>query len=413
MKNDGERTSRSIIVLCVLAALCEGIDLQAAGVAAGGIAAEFKPTAEQLGRFFSASTLGLFIGALIGGRLADRIGRRRVLISSIALFGLFSLLTALAADMTQLTWARLLTGLGLGGSFPILITMVAESSAPRRRSANVALAYAGTPFGGGLISLVTMLIAPSQWREVFIIGGVLPLLLAPLMMKKLGESPEFVRLGGHVPGQPVSGAAGAGRFGAIFAEGRAVRTLFLWGSFFLGLLTLYLLLNWLPTLMVENGLSKSQAAAVQIAFNVGGALAALLIGNLLEGRFRNASVVITFVAIPIMLLVLARTGPVFVTSVIVVTLLGCAVLAAQAFLYAAAPATYPTMIRGVGVGAAIAMGRIGSIVGPSLGGWLKAAGHNSSRLLMDLIPIAVLGSLAALYLAWHMRQKAETPARVE
>jgi AAHS family 3-hydroxyphenylpropionic acid transporter len=393
------------IFLCVLAALCEGIDLQAAGLVAAGVRPEFHPTSEQLGRFFSASTMGLFIGALIGGRVADRIGRRLVLIVSIALFGLFSLLTAFASDMGTLTLWRLLTGLGLGGSFPILITMVAESSVPRRRSANVALAYAGTPFGGGLISFVAMLLPPSQWRTIFVIGGVVPLLLAPIMMAKLRESPEFARLGAAPATVGETPKVAAGSFLAIFDEGRGGRTILLWVSFFLGLLTLYLLLNWLPTLMVENGLTGTQAAAVQIAFNIGGALAALLIGNLLEGGYRNVSVLITFIAIPFLLLALAKTGAVFLTSILVVTALGCAVLAAQAFLYAAAPACYPTLIRGVGVGAAIAMGRIGSIVGPSLGGWLKAAGHGSSRLLMDLMPIVVLGSLTALILAWNMRRR--------
>ena len=401
---DQASKARTIIFLCVLAALCEGIDLQAAGLVAAGIRPEFHPTPDQLGRFFSASTMGLFLGALIGGRIADRIGRRLVLIVSIALFGLFSLLTASATGMGTLTLWRLLTGLGLGGSFPILITMVAESSAPQRRSANVALAYAGTPLGGGLISVVAMLLPPSQWRTIFIIGGIVPLLLAPIMMAKLGESPEFARLGANAPA-PETTKVAAGSFLAILGEGRAGRTLLLWVSFFLGLLTLYLLLNWLPTLMVDNGLTGTQASAVQIAFNVGGALAALLIGNLLEGRYRNVSILITFIAVPFLLLALANTGAVFLTSVLVVTALGCAVLAVQAFLYATAPACYPTLIRGVGVGAAIAMGRIGSIVGPTLGGWLKAAGHGPSRLLIDLIPIAVLGSLAALVLAWKMRRR--------
>src|ERR1700719_2092324 len=108
----------STIIFCVCVALCEGIDLQAAGVSAAGIGAEFKPTANQFGTFFSASTLGLFFGALIGGRLADSIGRKKVLIASIGVFGLFSLLTALATDVRSITWVRALTGLGLGGALP-------------------------------------------------------------------------------------------------------------------------------------------------------------------------------------------------------------------------------------------------------------------------------------------------------
>jgi AAHS family 3-hydroxyphenylpropionic acid transporter len=104
---------RSVTILfCVLAALCEGIDLQAAGVAAAGIGAELKPSPDQFGTFFSASTFGLFFGALIGGRLADSIGRKKVMVASIGLFGLFSLLTSFASDIQSLIWARALTGQG-------------------------------------------------------------------------------------------------------------------------------------------------------------------------------------------------------------------------------------------------------------------------------------------------------------
>jgi MFS transporter, AAHS family, 3-hydroxyphenylpropionic acid transporter len=399
---------RATIIFCLLAALCEGIDLQAAGVAAAGIASQFKPLPDQLGNFFSASTFGLFFGALIGGRLADNIGRKTVLVSSIALFGLFSLLTSAAWDMSSLAWARLLTGLGLGGALPNLIALVTENSREHRHSANVALVYSATPFGGAIASLLSMLLAASHWRWIFIVGGVVPLLLAPVMAYWLPESGEFRRL--QLASSRTSTAASAallpsmpkrGSFAAIFADGRALPTIWLWLTFFLELLMLYLLLNWLPTLLVGDGLTRTQAAGAQIGFNVGGALAALGIGYLLEGKLRNRSIILTFIALPILLVVLAKSPPQVAVLTLVVFVLGCAVLAAQAFLYAMAPAPYPTAIRGVGVGTAVAVGRIGAIVGPKLGGLLKAAGHGYSRLLMDLLPIVILGSVCALLLAWY------------
>lgn len=402
------------IICCLLAVFCEGIDLQAAGVAAGGIIPEFKPSPGQLGDFFSASTLGLFLGALIGGRLSDSLGRKRVVVTSIAVFGLFSLLTALAWDMQSLFWARLLTGLGLGGALPNLIALVNESSAPRRRSANVALAYSGAPFGGALASLISMAIEPAHWRWIFIAGGVAPLIIAPIMRAKLRESPAFERMHGELA---VAGSAGGraagnprpGSFVAIFAAGRSTPTLLLWVSFFLGLLMLYLLLSWLPTLLVGNGMTKPQAAAAQIAFNVGGGLAALLMGQVLEGRLRGAGVLATFVALPVLILLLSKAPPQVGLTVLIVFGLGCAVLAAQAFLYATAPMCYPTSIRGVGVGVAVAFGRIGSIAGPKLAGLLKAAGHSYSQLLTDLLPIAVLGSVTAIALAWYTHRTTAMP----
>jgi AAHS family 3-hydroxyphenylpropionic acid transporter len=396
-------TVRTTIILCVLVALCEGIDLQAAGVAASGIAAEFKPTPDQFGTFFSASTFGLFFGALLGGRLADSIGRKKVLVVSVALFGIFSLLTPLAQSIGGLTWARLLTGLGLGGALPMLLALVSET-ARTRPSASVAMVYAGAPFGGAIVSLMSLVLASYQWRWIFIVGGLLPLLLTPVIVFGLRESSAFEQATTQA-GFDTAPMPKRGSFIAIFADGRALRTGLLWLSFFLGLLLLYLLLNWLPILMVSNGLTRPQAAGAQIGFNIGGACAALLIGHLMEGRFRNVGILTTFITLPILVVALAKAPADATIITVVVFALGCSVVAAQAFLYAMAPAPYPITIRGVGVGAAVAVGRIGSIVGPKLGGALKAAGHGPSQLLLDLLPIVLAGSCAALLLAWFARKQ--------
>lgn len=407
---------RATLTLCSLAALCEGIDLQAAGVAAAGLAAIFRPSPAELGLFFSGSTLGLFAGALLGGRLADSIGRKRVLVASVLLFGLFSLLTPFASNINSLIGMRVLTGLGLGGALPNLIALVSESVSEDHRSASVAAVYSATPFGGAVVSLISLAIGPDHWQWIFIIGGIAPLMLAPVMVKMLPESPAFLQMratlrsGSAVPGSVAM--VRPGNFRALFTEGRAICTVLLWTSFFFGLLTLYLLLNWLPTLLQSAGFSKAQAAGAQIGFNLGGALAAVLAGQLFEGRTRRPAVIAVLAALPLFLYLLATVPTHFFALLSIVFLLGCAVLAAQAFFYAMAPANYPTSIRGVGVGTAIAMGRLGSIAGPLLGGLLTASGQNSSQLLLSLLPIAIVGSLLAVLLAWRMPRTAvsEMPA---
>jgi AAHS family 3-hydroxyphenylpropionic acid transporter len=398
------QAARTTIVFCVLAALCEGFDLQAAGVAVAGISPEFRPGPEKLGTFFSASTVGLFIGALVGGRLADSIGRKTVMVASIGVFGLFSLLTAFAGSMPELNWARLLTGLGLGGALPNLVTLVSESARPNRHSASIALVYSGNPFGGTIASIVSLVISPTHWRWIFIVGGVAPLLLVPVMALVLPESAAFRRVHGESRSiaEDVVSMPRRGSFSAILSEGRAPRTLLLWVSFFLGLLSLYLLINWLPTLLMSDGLTHSQAAGAQIGFNIGGGLAALLIGHLLEGNLRRGSVTVTFIAVPLLMAALAKCPPQPALMISVVFLLGCAIVAAQAFLYAMAPPSYPTSIRGVGVGAAVAAGRIGSIVGPKLGGALRAAGHGGAQLFLDILPLVIVGSICGLLLARYM-----------
>ncbi|MBV8854305.1 MAG: MFS transporter [Sinobacteraceae bacterium] len=398
------RTATPIIVGCLLVALCEGFDLQAAGVAAGGIAKEFGPTPDQLGTFFSASTLGLFAGALVGGRLSDSFGRVRVLLLSVILFGAFSVFTATAQNVAALSWGRLLTGAGLGGAFPNILALVNETSSPGRRNANVALAYGGMPFGGAVASLLAMLITPGEWRLIFLCGGVAPLLLAPLLwwaLRAANPAGPEARLGVSLQQPGAVSAAAPGSFLEIFAHGRALPTVLLWVSSFVELLTLYLLLSWLPTLLMGSGFSNHQAAGVQIMLNLGAAGATWLLGQSLDGRGRNAGITAAFVSGPVFVLLLSM--PLAGLSLVVFSALGlgASVVSAQGFIYATAPRCYPRMIRGMGVGAVIAMGRLGSIVGPKLGGALKAAGHSASQLLLDILPLLVVGSVTALLLAWR------------
>ena len=386
------------------------MDLQGAGVAAAGILGEFKPDVNQFGTFFSGSTFGMFFGAVIGGRLADSIGRKKVLVVSITLFGLFSLLTAFATDVHTLIWARALTGLGLGGALPMILALVTESTPGHRQSATLAMMYAAMPLGGAAISLLSLMIPASYWRVIFIVGGVFPLLLAPLMALGLPESAAFQRARQAAAASTVTLRAGS--FMALLADGRMRRTLLLWISFLLELMLMYLLLNWLPTLLVNDGFTRVQAGGAQIGFNLGGVLAAVAIGYLLGGRLRNIAVIVTFVVLPVLFVSLAKSPPEFFLVASVLFVLGCAFAAAQAFLYAMAPVAYPTRIRGMGVGAAVAFGRIGSIAGPKLGGILKSAGHGPSQLLMDLLPLAIVGSLCALWLALEIeRRRGDAPAQ--
>jgi AAHS family 3-hydroxyphenylpropionic acid transporter len=385
------------VFLCFLATFCEGIDLQAAGLAAAGIRSEYHPDLQMLPYFFSASTLGLFVGALIGGRLADSMGRKRVLVVAVAVFGVFSLATILAGSIDTLTLARFLTGLGLGGALPNVLSIGSENAPANRRSAYVTMIYAGMPLGGAFASVISLLTSAAQWRLIFIAGGIVPLLVAPAIKLWLPESLAFSRLKALASQSPI---ARGGLF-AFIEEGRLGRTLLLWVSFFLALLTLYLLLNWLPTLLAGSGLSKSAVAIGMIGFNLGGGVAALYVGLHLETQLRHWGVLLVFVGLPLLLLWLA-SAPQGVSLILAVVFgLGAAVVAAQAILYAFAPLCYPTRARGTGVGFAVAMGRIGSIVGPLLGGQLVKAGGSNSQVLSGLLPIVIVGSVCAIVLAWR------------
>jgi MFS transporter, AAHS family, 3-hydroxyphenylpropionic acid transporter len=185
------------VLLCFLASLCEGFDIQAAGVCASGIATEFAPSSRLLGFVFSASTLGLLIGAFIGGGVADFLGRKTVLIACIASFGIASLLTAVAPDMTWLAYARFATGLGLGGALPSIMALGAEAGEDTSRRSAVAILYSGAPVGAALASLISLLVDAAHWRWIFIVGGIMPLILAPLLAALLAESPLFRAVASH------------------------------------------------------------------------------------------------------------------------------------------------------------------------------------------------------------------------
>ena len=175
-------THRFLGGLCFLSALCEGFDVQAAGVAATGIARELHCTPADLGLFFSATGIGLLIGSVVGGTIADRRGRKLVLVASISVFGAFSLLTAIMPNLSLLVGARFLTGLGLGGAMPNLIAMAVETSAPGVRNRSVGIAYVGMPIGGSLASVLAFFIPSEAWRELFWVGGLAPLLIVPALM---------------------------------------------------------------------------------------------------------------------------------------------------------------------------------------------------------------------------------------
>ena len=392
--------ARRTLLFCFLVALCEGLDLQAAGVAAGGLSREFMPTAGQKGLFFSASTFGLSIGAVIGGWLADRIGRKKVLIAAIGAFGLFSLLTIFAWDMQSLTIARLLTGLGLGGALPNLVAVAAETSVGANRNASIATMYIGMPLGGAVASLIILVTAAANWRSVFVSGGIAPLVIVPFMAAFMPEPPGalIARRSRGVSTPPVSALR------ELFGRERIAGTLLLWMSFFLALLILYLLLNWLPTLLEGRGMSRGQAAGAQIGFNLGGAACALLVGTLLDTQLRRVSIVATFVTLTLALLALGK-GPAQSGFVISSTLLlGGSVLAAQTILYAVAAESHSAANRGTGVGAAVAVGRVGSIAGPLVAALLIGTGRTPSQVLTGILPVVIACAIGVTILGWRAKR---------
>ncbi|WP_186050881.1 3-(3-hydroxy-phenyl)propionate transporter MhpT [Burkholderia gladioli] len=379
------------LALCFAIALLEGLDLQSVGVAAPRMAREFGLSVSQMGIAFSAGTFGLLPGAMLGGRLADRIGRKRVLIASVALFGLLSIATAQSSSFAMLVVVRVLTGIGLGGAMPNLIALSSEAVPPRSRSSAVAAMYCGIPFGGVIASLIGVLLAgDTEWRHIFYVGGAGPLLLVPVLVVLLPESRAYLDVAG-------TRAARASVAHTLFGGGRGSATLALWISYFCTLIVLYFLLNWLPSLMAARGLDRAHVGLVQVAFNVGGGLGALGIGAALD-RMRASRVVGGMYAGIVLSLAALAAAPGFASLAAAAFAAGMFVIGGQSVLYALAAIYYPTAMRGTGVGAAVAVGRLGSVVGPLAAATLLAAGRSAPIVIGASIPVTLVAAVAALLL---------------
>ncbi|ABO56829.1 3-(3-hydroxy-phenyl)propionate transporter MhpT [Burkholderia vietnamiensis] len=377
--------------LCFAIALLEGLDLQSVGVAAPRMAHEFGLSVSQMGLAFSAGTFGLLPGAMLGGWLADRIGRKQVLIASVCLFGLLSIATAQVSGFAMLVAVRALTGLGLGGAMPNLIALSSESVEPRSRSSAVAVMYCGIPFGGVIASLIGVLLAgDAEWRHIFYVGGVGPLLLAPVLIALLPESRAFLDVSASGAARPTVGHT-------LFGGARTGTTLALWLSYFCTLIVLYFLLNWLPSLMAAKGLARSQAGIVQIFFNIGSGLGVLGIGMSMD-RLRPSRVVGGMYAGIVLSLAALAIAPGLLWLSVAAFAAGMFVVGGQSVLYALAAIYYPTAMRGTGVGSAVAVGRLGSVVGPLAAAQLLAMGRSASVVIGASIPVTLVAAIAALVL---------------
>ena len=385
------------IGLCFLVALMEGLDLQAAGIAAQGMAAAFELDKLHMSWVFSAGIFGLLPGAFAGGWLADRIGRKRVLMASVGLFGVFSLATALAWDFNSLLVARCLTGVGLGAALPNLIALTSEVAGPRLRGTAVSLMYCGVPLGASLAALIGIADLAGGWQVVFYVGGVVPLLIVPLLGLYLPESQQFRNVQGEAPIGVVQG---------LFREGAALPTTLIWVSYFFTLMVVYILINWLPSLVIGQGFTGRQASWVMLALQIGAAAGTLFLGWVMDRLPAWALSALIYVGILVSLtaLGLASHLPGMLAAGFIA---GFFATGGQCVLYALAPHFYRPSIRATGVGSAVAIGRLGAMSGPLVAGKMLALGTGTAGVMLASAPGIVIAAVAMFYLS--VRRNAASP----
>ncbi len=421
-----------LIIWSFFIVLIDGYDIAAIAFAAPSLAKEWALKPGSLGPVFSASLIGILFGSGIFGWVGDRYGRKAALVWSNLVFGVFTLAAAYSTNLDQMFWLRLLAGLGIGGVIPNVVAINAES-APRKLRATLAIIAVGcVPLGGAIPGFVTAVFVPQYgWQILFLIGGIVPIVIAIAAMVGLPESIKFMAL--HEgqrrkmestikairPDYPVPANA---KFviedekqfpgfnpGYLFSDGLALITPLLWLLFALNLMGYFFLISWTPTLMTAAKLPPATAALAGAMLQVGGTVGALSLCWWLQ-KHRFLAVAIMFViAVP----VVGSIGFAGLTSKAVLLtatfFAGFFVLGIQSGINVIGALIYPTSLRANGSGWELGIGRIGSIVGPIVGGLL--IGLSVDKLYMWSALPFVAG--AVICFAIHRLNTARLAARPE
>lgn len=404
-----------VVALCALLLIVDGYDVFVAGTVLPTLIAEWGLTKPQAGALQAWALFGMMFGALIFGPLADRIGRKKGITISFVLFTLSTLLTGFASTPDQFKVFRFIAGLGCGGLMPNAVALMNEYAPKRLRGTMVALMFSGYSVGGMVAAGLGIGLIPHYgWQPMFFIAAV-PLLLLPFILWKLPESLGFlIRQGQQEKARRIyakidpdavlsegdtltftetKGASAS--VAELFRHQRSLRTFMLWVSFFCCLLLVYLLSSWLPKVLQEAGYAEKASLLSLFSLNFGGMVGAIA-GGWLGDRFGLPRVVVTFFAAAAVSIALIGYNPPAGILFLLVFVAGATTIGTQILLYASVAQLYNLSVRSTGLGWASGVGRIGAIVGPTLGGVLLA---QQLPLQQNFLIFAVPAAVSALAMA--------------
>ena len=417
-----------LLVLCFLIVATDGMDVAIMGFLAPGITKEWGISRAAFGAVMSAAPIGLAIGALLVGPLSDRYGRKKLLMAAVAWFGVCTLISSTSHDVVTLSALRFLTGLGLGAAMPNATTLLSEYVPERSRSSLLAIMFTGFNLGSALIGFIAAALLPAfGWRAVLVAGGAIPLLCLPLYLWLVPESARFL-VARNFPAERVARTL-AKVCGGNFADGQRFTvvepavssttpvkvllsatyrktTLSLWGTYFMGLLVIYLLSGWLPTLIKDAGRPIDKAANITALFQLGGTVGALVVGFMMDRWAPSKVIAVAYVCGALFILLLASGSVQSGMFASYVLLAGFCMSGAQTGMNAFAPSCYPTVVRATGVSWMLGVGRFGSILGSFAGGVLLSLGWGFASVIAILAIPATLAACIIIFIQLGRRPAA-------
>ena len=428
-----------IFVLCGLCLIMDGFDVQAIGYVAPALTQQWKIAPAVLGTVLSAALYGILFGSILLSMVADKIGRRPVLVGACLIFAVISILTGLAQSVTQMFVLRFLGGVAMGSIMPNAMALVGEYASRRTRVPLMIVVGNGFTAGAAVGGFVAFWLVPRfGWRSVFFFGGAVPLVIGLSMLFLLPESLQFLALHGKdrhklakwIKRIEPSAPAGADtqyvvrevkRKGApmikLFRQGLALRTILLWTIYFMNLLNLYFLSSWLPTvatpLVKAAGISGAYALLLATALQIGGVAGSLLLGVLVP-RFGFVTVLATFFVTAALCIANIGLPGISVASLFgIVFVAGIGVVGGQSAINALAATLYPTELRSTGVGSGLGIGRIGSIVGPTVAGILLGLHWTPRQLFLAAAVPAMIAAVGMVGMRGIIRAHSRSEAADE
>jgi AAHS family 4-hydroxybenzoate transporter-like MFS transporter len=408
-----------VAALCTLIQICDGYDINSIAWAVPSLKDIWHLAPPAFTTAFLWSSVGILVGALSAGPIGDRVGRKPLLLASLTIFGLASLLSAYAGSLGVLTILRFFTGIGIGGAFPGAATLTGDYAPHRRRALMIMASFTGAPVGGFVGGQIVAALLPHfGWPMIFVLGGVFPLLLVPVLAIWLPESPRFLarkasltaRQGALLQRLDITHSpesthpldiAQSNPVRMLFGEGYALQTILLWVIFFCSLMNLFLFGYWMPTVFNLIGMKPADAVFASSLRDCGAIFAVLYLGILIDRVGPERSLAYHYAAGAVFIGMISLLVMPYGLLLAVTFFAGMTIIGSQTGANATCGKLYPARMRTTGLGWALGIGRLGGIAAPVLGGWLLSIGLAPTHIFLSACFFALVAAAATGLLAFR------------